>query len=442
MSNTCVLDPSVGNNSFLNYLHQKDLRSRKIFKFSPKPIPKQNNPDDFTFETPQIQNPKRSRHHKSQTLTIASLPSKNANNNNNMKSPQKIINSAEKLPLMNQMNQLLNLKTLSIEKKLGGANSNVMLVRDTRNQQLFVMKIMTDKDPGLLLKYCEKIRFMKRGVSHVQALNVFFQEENFYIILEYMNNAEFLKMLTHRLSEQSCKFYLAELLLGLVHWYSQFKDFHKLLSPENIFLDKQNHLKLSNYGLFTPFNPFSTLIPVSPFCRTGSCKKMTDFEDEDPMITENPFSSYVKNGYIYSDLRSSFLGKDLFMEKLGYFPPEIFQGKESDEKSDSWVIGIWIYEMLTGKHLIKAETAIDFQEYLNEEQEVLVNNRGFSVECEDLIRKLIRKKKEDRLSLEEIKNHEFLKDIDWEKIGKREGNGPVINIGRKTHQRSQMCGGK
>ena len=110
--------------------------------------------------------------------------------------------------------------------------------------------------------------------------------------------------------------------------------------------------------------------------------------------------------------------------------------RDPDEKSDVWVIGVMVYECLTGKHLITANTPSDLQIYLDEETEVWFANRGFSVDCEDLIRKLLKKKPQDRLSISDIKKHAFMNEVDWEKAAKREGNGPLGNMQRKIHHRS------
>ena len=49
MNASCILDPSVGNNSFLNYLHQKDIKERKLIKFSPRPVSKNKNINVIKF---------------------------------------------------------------------------------------------------------------------------------------------------------------------------------------------------------------------------------------------------------------------------------------------------------------------------------------------------------------------------------------------------------
>ena len=56
-----------------------------------------------------------------------------------------------------------------------------------------------------------------------------------------------------------------------------------------------------------------------------------------------------------------------------------------------------------------------------------------------MIKKLIKKNSGERLGLGEIKEHEFLKGIDWEKMMKKEEAGP-INAGKKGHHRSEIVG--
>ena len=418
MSNNCILDYSVGNSSFLNYIHQKELQSRKFFKFSPKPIPKIKNSIShnliFSFEKQNFQK-KNPKHHKSQTLTITT----------HGKISEKIIK-----PSITLFNPDLKLHDLSIEKKLGSQKSNVMLVRDYKNQ-FYAMKILIHHNKDLLLNYSEVLRMIIPTPFMTSINNVFFHEDNLYLIIEYMNKGELTKLLTHHLNEVTVKSLLCELILALQHFYSQMKGFYKLLSPENIFLDNENHIKIGNFGIFTPFNPFCISTPVSPFCRTGSCAHNLDFEENENI---GPINNRKSSEFSF--------GKEQNIDRLFYIPPEIFEGNEIiDEKSESWVIGVWLYEILTARMLIKIKTFQDFQDFLNKDIEISIILKGVSIECEDLLKKLIRKKKEDRLSLQEIKKHEFLKDVNWEIIRRREGMGPIIN-NKKGHHRSELLGKK
>ena len=424
-SSNCLLDSSVGSNSFLNYLHQQDIKSRRC-KFSPKPNPKSSNLQVFSFDSPKIR--KTLPHHqKSQTLNLSTL----IENLNFIKENSLVAASKPEKLIVNHMNPLLNLKNLSIEKKLGNSHSNVMLVRDNKNQ-LFVMKIIQIETRDFILQYSEALKNMKPNAFVTEILNIFIQENSFYIITEYMSKGEMNKSLTHYFSEQIGKFYLAELLLGLMHIHSQMKGFYKLLSYENIFLDNKNHLKICNLGNFTPFNPFSISKPVSPFCRTGSCAN----ENEEEEFNTPMFLGAQNNR---PSQKKFHLGGDFNMEKISYYPPEIFIGKDIDEKSDSWVIGAWLYEVLTGRSLVKIEKRLEFEEYLKEEQEIQIYGDKLSEVCRDLLKKLIKKNSGERLGLGEIKEHEFLKGIDWEKMMKKEEAGP-INAGKKGHHRSEIVG--
>lgn len=309
-----------------------------------------------------------------------------------------------------------------------------MLVRNPIDQKLFAMKIMkiNSANKEIIVQYCQAIRKCPSNTSLVKVMNAFLQEENFYLILEYMSNGEFLRGLTHRLNEENCKFYMAELVIGLEQWYQSYKGFYKPLSPENILIDSQNHIKLSNYGVYTPVNAFNLLTPFSPLCRTGSCKRISGSEEEDQGQKEGKGNI----AQAFFDIRAKCAGKELLGERLGYFPPEILSNKDLDEKSDSWVLGIIMYECLTGKHLISVQTPNEFQGYLDEETEVSFVNRSMSEDCQDLIRKLVKKKPEERLSVSDIKKHAFMNGVNWDKVASREDNGPLGTIQRKIHHRS------
>ena len=106
----------------------------------------------------------------------------------------------------------------------------------------------------------------KNQVSHVKAerdvlvrarnpwivdLKYSFQDEkHLYLIMEFLAGGDLMTLLMRKdiLSEDESRFYIAETILSIetVH---NLNYIHRDLKPDNILLDKEGHVKLTDFGL-------------------------------------------------------------------------------------------------------------------------------------------------------------------------------------------------
>lgn len=94
---------------------------------------------------------------------------------------------------------------------------------------------------------------MLLGASHpfLVSLHYAFQSpERIFFILDYVNGGELFYHLRKkiRFTEKETKFYAAELILALDHLHS-LGFVYRDIKPENILLDSEGHLKLTDFGL-------------------------------------------------------------------------------------------------------------------------------------------------------------------------------------------------
>ena len=98
---------------------------------------------------------------------------------------------------------------------------------------------------------CERQVLLGSKHPFVVSLHYAFQSpERIYFVLDYVNGGELFYHLRKkvRFSEKETRFYAAELILALDHLH-ELGFIYRDIKPENILLDSQGHLKLTDFGL-------------------------------------------------------------------------------------------------------------------------------------------------------------------------------------------------
>ena len=204
-----------------------------------------------------------------------------------------------------------------------------------------------------------------------------FQDDNYlYMINNLMRGGDLRYWYSKNIffSERQCKFIISCIILGLEYLHSN-KIIHRDLKPENILFDKKGFIHITDLGI---------------------AKNLSNLENRDGIIDTSGTPGYMA-------------------------PETIFQKKHS-YASDFFSLGVICYEMIMKKrpymgrnrHEIKQKMASNFIQIKKAEIP-----EGFSPEFVDFTNKLLEKNIESRLgsrSIEELKNHPWLKYTDWKKL--------------------------
>ena len=206
-----------------------------------------------------------------------------------------------------------------------------------------------------------EISILKK-LSHINVIKIHKineDEEKYYIFMEYCENGELFHYIVERqrLTEEESSFFFYQLINGLEYIHSE-NIVHRDLKPENLLLGKNNILKIIDFGL-------SNFCEVDNFLETP-CGSPCYASPE--MVSGKKY-----NGHII-DIWST--GIILFAMMCGYLP---FEDQDND---------------ILFKKILKCK--IKYPEYLSEN-------------VVDLMKKILVREPEKRISLEEIKEHPFYK---------------------------------
>ncbi|XP_048831139.1 ribosomal protein S6 kinase alpha-5 isoform X1 [Brienomyrus brachyistius] len=284
-------------------------------------------------------------------------------------------------------------------KVLGtGAYGKVFLVRKVSGHdvgQLYAMKVLKKATIVQKAKTREHTLTERQVLEHIRqspflvTLHYAFQTDTrLHLILDYVNGGELFTHLVQRLrfKEQEVALYSGEIVLALEHLH-QLGIVYRDLKLENILLDSNGHIVLTDFGLSKEF-------------------------DE------------VKRTY-------SICGT------IEYMAPEIVEGGEAghDKAVDWWSLGVLMYELMTGG----SPFTVDGRENSHTEisRRILKRDPPFPKEmgslAKDIIQRLLTKDPQKRLGAggaASVKGHPFYQKINWEDLAAKKVPAPFKPVVR------------
>jgi cGMP-dependent protein kinase len=182
-----------------------------------------------------------------------------------------------------------------------GAFGYVQLVHYKKTDKVYALKTLTKK--SILktdqLQHChDEIANLHASMNPfiVNLYSCFCDPQHIFMVMEFVAGGELYSVIQRgRMRNDDARLLAAEILLGLEFSHSQ-QVIYRDLKPENVLLDKDGHVKITDFGL---------------------SKKVVD-------------RTFTLCG------------------TPDYIAPEIIQNKGHNKAADYWALGVVIYEMLTG----------------------------------------------------------------------------------------------
>jgi serine/threonine protein kinase len=198
----------------------------------------------------------------------------------------------------------------------------------------------------------------------VQVFDIGHSEDTYFIVMEFVDGVDLKAILdwrrriNKRVPVAHSLYVIMEICKGISYAHELTNPendapqgiVHRDISPPNVLLSKQGEVKVVDFGL---------------------AKATSQVEVTDPGVVKG---------------------------KMSYLSPEAARGEEVDSRADIFAVGILLYEMLTGKRLFYGETDYQTVELVRNAKipPLRPQNSQVEPELEDIVRKALSKRKEDR----------------------------------------------
>lgn len=267
-----------------------------------------------------------------------------------------------------------SISDFQILRTLGtGSFGRVHLVRSVHNNRYYAIKVLK-KAQIVKMKQVEHTndeRRMLKIVEHpflIRMWGTFQDSHSVFMVMDYIEGGELFSLLrkSQRFPNPVAKFYAAEVTLALEYLHSH-DIIYRDLKPENILLDKNGHIKITDFG----------------------------------------FAKEVK------DVTWTLCGTP------DYIAPEVVTTKHYNKSVDWWSLGVLIFEMLTGYTPFYDKTPM--KTYENILQCQVRYPSYLHPDALDLLQKLITKDLSRRLGnlqggSADVKAHPWFAEVIWDKL--------------------------
>lgn len=284
-----------------------------------------------------------------------------------------------------------------------GSYSTVMIATARESGKKYAAKVLSKE---YLIKQ-KKVKYVNIEKNALQRLNnskstirlyfTFQDEASLYFLLEYAPNGDFLSIMKKygSLSEDCTCYYSAQVIDAIKFLHNR-GIIHRDIKPENILLDREMKVKLTDFGT--------------------------------AKLLDNKQQGSGENYDLHTRSKS-------FVGTAEYVSPELLNDNWVDYRCDIWAFGCIVFQMIAGKPPFKATN-----EYLTFQKVMKVQyafTAGFPVVIRDLIKRILIKQPDQRLTIPQIERHYFFKDKSFKDGSIWEEPAPEIQPYRVTAKSMQ-----
>lgn len=267
-----------------------------------------------------------------------------------------------------------SLTDFSIMRTLGtGSFGRVHLVRSVHNGRYYAIKVLK-KHQVVKMKQVEHTndeRRMLKLVEHpflIRMWGTFQDSKNLFMVMDYIEGGELFSLLrkSQRFPNPVAKFYAAEVTLALEYLHNH-DIIYRDLKPENILLDRNGHIKITDFGFAKEVSTVTWTLCGTP----------------------------------------------------DYIAPEVITTKPYNKSVDWWSLGVLIFEMLAGYTPFYDSTPMKTYEKILSGK--IHYPSFFGADVIDLLSNLITADLTRRLGNlingpADIRNHPWFQEVVWEKL--------------------------
>jgi serine/threonine protein kinase len=274
-----------------------------------------------------------------------------------------------------------------------GSFGDVWLVMDKTTHEYFAMKVLQKCDIIASSQIpCaqneREILSMSTNQQWIVKLVYSFQDtDHLYLVMEFVQGGDLMTALIKNdiFPEKTAQFFAGEIALA-VNSVHQLGYLHRDLKPDNVLIDINGHIKLTDFGI------------------TANYKK--NEENLCDLLDENASRMIEGGDQIFAG--RSHRPRNSVIGTCDYVAPEVLCGHGNSIMSDWWSFGVVLYEMLYGMTPFAEnsihETAQKIVQYQTTLQFPKTNK--VSAHAVDLLKHLLCPA-EERYTFEEIKRHPF-----------------------------------
>lgn len=270
-----------------------------------------------------------------------------------------------------------------------GAFSDVVLFRQVKTNEYVVAKralksFIVKKNLLRQIVHEKRIMFAAENPFILKLLFSCTDNDATYIFLPFITGGDLYRLLKSqgKLSEPCTRFLSGQVILA-IEYLHKLNIIHRDIKPDNVLIDSLGYIKLTDMGISKMLDG-----PMWSFCGTPE-----------------------------------------------YIAPEIIHSKGYGKAVDWWAVGILIYEMTDGRTPFHISPNNEMLLYKKISTGDYIMPNAFSIELQDLLRKLLhtdasRRIGSSRHDSEELRSHKWFRNLNWEDLYKHKIPAPIRPRGK------------